>query len=144
MGLPAGERCFKRAVMMHDHYMAARIRSYRDLLVWQKSMDVASAVLELTNTLNRPQFFALANQLRRSAISTPSNLAEGHGRRSRMDFAKFVSIANGSLREMETQLMLLARQNTECGEEVSRILIQTDEIGRMLNALFKRLRSNSA
>ncbi len=119
--------------------MAARIRSYRDLLVWQKSMDVADAVLELTSHLDRPQLFALANQLRRSAISTPSNIAEGHGRRSRAEFARFVSIANGSLRESETQLMLLARHHSGSGEEVSRILLQTDEIGRMLNVLYRKL-----
>ena len=124
--------------------MAARIRSYRDLIVWQKSMDVASGVLDLTSQLNRPQLFALANQLRRSAISTPSNIAEGHGRRTRTEFARFVSIANGSLRELETQLMLLVRQNCECEAAVNRLLIQTDEIGRMLNVLYSRLRSKPA
>lgn len=124
--------------------MAARINSYRDLLVWQKAMDFATAVLELTSDLDRTPLFVLANQLNKSAVSTPSNIAEGHGRRSRIEFARFVSIANGSLRESETQLMLLARRNSESGEEVSRILLQADEIGRMLNVLHQRLRSKPA
>lgn len=123
--------------------MTTPINSYRDLLVWQKSMDVASDVCELTATLREPRWFALADQLRRSAISLPSNIAEGHGRRSRGEFARFVSIANGSLRELETQLILLARLGKELGKETSRILVLTDEVGRMLNGLYRSLRAKA-
>ena len=124
--------------------MAARINSYRDLLVWQRSMDVALWVLELTNVLTRPKWFVLADQLRRSAISVPSNVAEGQGRRTRGEFIRFLSIANGSLRELETQLLLLARFDGEFEKDTKRILEATDEVGRMLNGLHRRLRSRPA
>jgi four helix bundle protein len=104
--------------------MAAKIKRYRDLLVWQKSMDVASEVFELTNGLRRPKWFALADQLRRAAISVPSNIAEGHGRRTRGEFVRFVSIANGSLHELETQLILLARLGKEFEVATNRISVQ--------------------
>jgi len=123
--------------------MNSRIRTYRDLLVWQKAMDVALAVLRLANRLNRPNLFALADQLRRAAISVPSNLAEGHGRRSRGEYIRYVAIANGSLRELETQLLLLGRLESELGAETDILLVQTDEIGRMLNGLHKRLTTPS-
>ena len=106
-------------------------------------MDVAANVCELTTTLNEPKWYALADQLRRSAVSLPSNIAEGHGRRSRAEFVRFVSIANGSLRELETQLILLARLGKEFGEETGRILILTDEVGRMLNGLYRSLRAKT-
>jgi four helix bundle protein len=124
--------------------MAARISSYRDLLVWQKSMDVASDVFELTNGLGRPKWFALSDQLRRSAISVPSNIAEGQGRRTRREFIRFISIANGSLCELETQLLLLARFDKEFEHRTARILAVTNEVGRMLNGLYRRLRASAA
>jgi four helix bundle protein len=121
--------------------MVNRIQSYQDLLVWQKSMDVPTGVCELAGVLCRPRWFALADQLQRSAISVPSNIAEGHRRRSRREFVRFVSIANGSLRELETQLILLARVRTESGKETTRILALTDEVGRMLVGLYRSLSS---
>jgi four helix bundle protein len=120
--------------------MAALVTSYRDLLVWQKSMVVAHQVFDLTTRLYRPRWFALADQLRRSAVSVPSNIAEGRGRRSRGEFVRFISIANGSLKELETQLMLLARVDSEFEEETNRILSLTDEVGKMLNSLHHALR----
>lgn len=123
--------------------MTTPINSYRDLLVWQKSLDVALDVCELAAGLTGPRWFALSDQLRRSAISLPSNIAEGHGRRSRAEFVRFISIANGSLRELETQLLLLARLEKEFGKETSRILTLTDEIGRLLNGLYRSLRAKS-
>ena len=119
--------------------MATRIRTYRDLLVWQKAMDVALEVLRLTVRLNRPHLYVLADQLRRSAISVPSNLAEGHGRRSRGEYIRYVAIANGSLRELETQLVLLGRFEMDLAGETDVLLLQTDEIGRMLNGLHRVL-----
>ena len=121
--------------------MPTAINTYRDLLVWQKSMDLAAEVCKLANGLNRPQWFALADQLRRCAISLPSNIAEGRGRRSTAEFVRFVSIANGSLRELETHLLLLARLDKAFEEETTRILTHTDEVGRMLTGLHRSLRS---
>jgi four helix bundle protein len=107
-------------------------------------MDLAADVCILANGLNRPQWFALADQLRRSAVSLPSNIAEGRGRRSTADFARFVSIANGSLRDLETQLLLLARLDKTFEKEAGRILTHTDEICRMLTGLYRSLRSKRA
>ncbi|MGQ0701769.1 MAG: four helix bundle protein [Gemmatimonadales bacterium] len=84
--------------------MATLIRTYQDLIVWQKSMDLALIVLRLAARLKGARSYVLADQLERSAISIPSNLAEGHGRRSRAEFRRYVAVANASLRELETQL----------------------------------------
>jgi four helix bundle protein len=108
--------------------MPNQIRTYRDLVVWQKSMDVALAVMRLTDRLRGPRFFALVDQLRGAALSVPSNLAEGHGRRSRAEYTRYVSISNGSLRELETQLLLLGRFESAVALEVDQLLDQTDEV----------------
>src|ERR1041385_1314174 len=112
--------------------MESRIRTYRDLVVWQKAMDVALAVLRLPGGLKHPNLFALADQLRRAAISVPSNVAEGHGRRSRGEYIRYVAIATGSLRELETQLLLLGRLVPDLGGETDVLLVQTDEVGGKL------------
>jgi four helix bundle protein len=123
--------------------MPNQIRTYRDLVVWQKSMDVALAVMRLTDRLRGPRFFALVDQLLPAALSVPSNLAEGHGRRSRAEYTRYVSISNGSLRELETQLLLLGRFESAVALEVDQLLDQTDEVGRMLNGLHRRLQSGT-
>jgi four helix bundle protein len=120
--------------------MSSPIRTYRDLVVWQKSMTVALEVLHLTDRLRGPRFFTFVNQLRRAALSVPSNLAEGHGRRTRAEYIRYVSISNGSLRELETQLILLGRFEPGLSPETDQLLIQADEVGRMLNALHRRLK----
>ena len=89
--------------------MSSAIRTYRDLLVWQKAVDVAVAVLRFSSRLRTPPVYALADQLRRAALSVPANIAEGHGRRSRGDYIRFLSIANGSLRELETHLLIAGK-----------------------------------
>ncbi len=79
-------------------------RSYRDLVVWQKSMDLVEEIYRLTKLLPKEEFFGIANQLRRAAISIPSNIAEGNTRNSQKDYARFLSIARGSEAKIETQL----------------------------------------
>jgi four helix bundle protein len=83
--------------------------SYRDLRVWQKSMDLAEHVYRLTENFPRAEIYGLTSQLRRAAVSIPSNIAEGQGRTSKGEFRLFLGNARGSLLEVETQLMLANR-----------------------------------
>ncbi|MGI5869233.1 MAG: four helix bundle protein, partial [Kiritimatiellia bacterium] len=85
------------------------IKSYRDLIVWQKAVDLCIEVYRLASKFPKTEQFVLSDQIRRAAISVPSNIAEGHARHSRKDFARFLMIAQGSIAELETQLYLAVR-----------------------------------
>ncbi|MFP5404572.1 MAG: four helix bundle protein, partial [Gammaproteobacteria bacterium] len=85
--------------------------SYRDLSVWQLAMQLTEAIYAATRTFPQSELYALANQLQRAAVSIPSNIAEGHARNTTRDYLRFVSIAMGSLAEVETQLELATRLN---------------------------------
>ena len=124
--------------------MSSAIRTYRDLLVWQKAVDVAVAVLRFSSRLRTPPVYALADQLRRAALSVPANIAEGHGRRSRGDYIRFLSIANGSLREPETHLLIAGKFEAALENEVNGTLSNTEEVGRMLNGLYIALRRDNS
>jgi len=102
-------------------------------------MDLADGVLDLADLLQRPQTFGLVDQMRRAAVSIPSNIAEGHGRRSRGDFIRFLSIANGSLRELETHLLLTQRRKLAPSGGLEALLAVADEVGRLLTGLHRRL-----
>jgi four helix bundle protein len=111
---------------------------YRQLVVWQKSMDLAEQIYRETTSLPREERYGLTSQLRRAATSIPSNIAEGQGRRSSDDeFVRFLQIALGSLCELETQVDLSRRLRLLSPEQVSRLHLQTDEVGRLLNGLIR-------
>ncbi|MBL8243833.1 MAG: four helix bundle protein [Rhodanobacteraceae bacterium] len=112
--------------------------SYRDLDVWQRGMELAEAVYRIAATLPDSERFGLAQQMRRSAVSIPSCIAEGRARLSTREFARFVAMALGSLAELETQLMLATRLCLTAAE-VDSTLQSADELGRMLQALRKAL-----
>ncbi|MGH7559598.1 MAG: four helix bundle protein [Gemmatimonadales bacterium] len=118
------------------------IRSFRDLIVWSKAMDLVVMVYRLTELLPRTEQFGLVVQMRKAAISIPSNLSEGHERRSRGDYRRHVSIAIGSLAELETQAELLSRLGYVGAVEIERVQLQMAEVGRMLGGLFRRLASS--
>ena len=86
-------------------------RNYKDLTVWQKAMDLTEEVYRLVKILPKEETYALSNQIRRSVVSVPSNIAEGQGRESKNEFRSFLSIAKGSLSELETQLLICVRRN---------------------------------
>jgi four helix bundle protein len=113
----------------------AEVRSYRDLKVWQLGIELVESVYLLTASFPESERFGLIAQLRRSMVSVPSNIAEGHARDSTRDFLRFISIALGSLAEAETQLIISNRLNYLNGDEVQRFLGQMDELGRMLRGL---------
>jgi four helix bundle protein len=115
---------------------------YRDLKVWQAAMKLAEDSYQLSAQFPKHEIYGLASQLQRSAVSLPSNIAEGHGRNSSKEFYHFLGIALGSLAELETQLILAQRLNYLSEEEISPALQNADEIGKMLKGLQKSLNTN--
>ena len=120
--------------------MSDVIRSYRDLIVWQKAMDFAVQVYESTNEIPREEQFGLTTQIRRAAVSIASNIAEGRGRRSTREFLRFLAIAYGSVAEVETQLILAQRLRYMQADEVKNLLTLAAEICRLINGLRNSLR----
>lgn len=108
---------------------------YKQLKVWQKAMDLTTEIYRLVKYLPKEETYALSDQLRRAAVSVPSNIAEGHGRNSDKEFIKFLSIARGSLLEIETQLLICNRLSFLYAETIASAQSQIVEIGKMLNGL---------
>ena len=115
------------------------VASYRELLVWQKAMALVSSVYKLTGTFPNSERFGLTPQIQRSAVSIPSNIAEGQGRLATKEFRQFLGIARGSLKELETQLLISIDLGYTSQEGAEVCLDLADEIGRMLNSLIKAL-----
>jgi four helix bundle protein len=115
------------------------VRSYRDLTVWKKSMDLAAAVYRLTRQMPKQEEYRITSQMIRASTSVPANIAEGHGRGTRKDYANFVSIARGSLFELETFVLLVQHLKIAEDDQCASILEQADEVSRMLTALRARL-----
>ena len=118
------------------------IRSYRDLRVWQRGMDLVAEVYEVTREFPQEERFGLTSQMRRSAISVPSNIAEGFGRESNGDFARFLRVAQGSLKELETQLLVSQRLDMLAADDADATLGKCDEIGRILRGLISKVRDD--
>ena len=116
------------------------IKSYRDLIVWQKSMTLAVEIYRLVRRLPARERFGFSSQLQRASVSIPANLAEGHSRGSRGDFRRHVSVARGSLAELETHLELVRRIGLIAAKETKAVEGLTEEVGRMLSALLHRLK----
>jgi len=114
------------------------IRSYRDLRVWQQSMDLAQAIYQVTRTFPDTERYGLISQLRRAAASVASNIAEGHTR-SLGDYIRHLLISNGSLAEMETQLILSQRLGILSTTDAHQLLLACEQLGRGLGALRKSL-----
>ncbi len=118
------------------------IDSFRDLIVWQKSMDLVVAVYRLSQSFPNEERFGLTNQLRRASTSVPANIAEGHGRLSQPDYVRFLSIARGSLLEVETFLELAERLQFADQAHIDATLNIAQEVGRLLNGLIRSLRNS--
>jgi len=112
---------------------------YRELVVWQKAMDLVTEIYNITTTFPNEERFGLSSQARRAAVSIPSNIAEGHGRKTTGAYLNHISIAYGSLMELETQVQIAERLKFLPAEKVSAILEKISEIARMLNGLKKSL-----
>jgi len=116
---------------------------YSELLVWQKAVDLVVAVYGLAKTFPADEKFGLTSQIQRAAVSIPANIAEGHGRKSTKAYLNHVSIANGSLMELETLLQIAARLNYLENDRLPDVLKQTNEIGKMLSGLTRSLNPRS-
>lgn len=115
------------------------IQSYRDLIVWQKSMGLVITCYSIARNFPSHEQYGLSSQLRRAAVSVPANIAEGHGRRSTREFLRHLSIAFGSLMELETHLLIAGSLEYSDAHALDEILQTTAEIGKMIRSLEKSL-----
>src|SRR3954447_97767 len=122
----------------------APISSYRDLRIWQEAMALAERCYALTREFPREEMFGQTSQIRRAAVSVAANIAEGHGREAGASFVQFLRIAQGSLKELETHLLLTSRVELVSANEVEPILRQCDELGRMLRSLIRSIQRKQA
>lgn len=116
-----------------------QIRSHRDLIVWQKAMDLVAAVYQASKKFPKEELYCLTSQLRRAAVSVPANIAEGQGRRSKKEFRQFLGNARGSLLELDTHLDLALRFGYINSMEFETIESQIHEVGRLINGLLRAL-----
>ena len=119
------------------------MQNYRELTVWQKSMDLVEEVYRLVKLLPREEQYALSDQMRRAVVSVPSNIAEGYGRHAAKDYLRFLNIARGSKNEVETQLLICVRLNYVSGNDLAKAMGLCNEIGRMLNTMIKKIISEA-
>ena len=118
-----------------------RSSDYRKLKVWLKAMDLTVEIYKLVRLLPKEETYALSDQMRRAVVSIPSNIAEGQGRNSDKEFVNFLSIARGSLWELETQIEICERLGYIDNVTKSNIFLLTAEVSKMLNALSNSLMS---
>lgn len=116
-----------------------KVKNYQELIVWQKAMDMVEAVYNASRSFPREEIYGLTSQIRRAAVSIPSNIAEGQGRRTTSDFLRHLSIAHGSLREVETQIMIAERLGYIAKAELVELMNRAGEVGRLLNGLMSSL-----
>jgi len=114
-------------------------QSFRDLKVWKLAVDMTTLVYAVTAGFPKSEIFGLSSQMRRAAVSIPSNIAEGSARGTKKDFKQFVSIARGSNCELQTQLLIASRLGFAQQQKVDEIQFALNEIGQMLNGLSKYL-----
>jgi len=119
------------------------VKSYRDLIVWQKSMWLTKMVYVLTKRLPKEELNSLSDQMRRAAVSIPSNIAEGNAKLSSKDYANFLAIARGSKSELETQLLICVDIGYLTEEDTAEAMGLCTEIDKMLYALIARLRQRA-
>jgi four helix bundle protein len=137
---PAAHFCNLAGIFAVRSTRHMKTRQYRDLLVWQKSMRLVEAVYTATRALPKEELFGLSSQMRRAAISVPSNIAEGQGRESTRSFAQFLLQAQGSLYELETQIELARNLGLMSPETMTTLGRETPAIGMMLHGLRSALR----
>ncbi|MNF46186.1 hypothetical protein D3C85_440550 [compost metagenome] len=114
--------------------------TFRDLLIWQKSMILVTEVYQLTNSFPKEEIYGLSSQIRRSSISIPSNIAEGYGRDGNKDYLKFLNIAISSLFEMQTQLEISFNLKYITEIQFNKIHEESREIERMLSSFTRKIK----
>jgi len=124
--------------------MTATAKRHSDLIAWQKAMELVEAVYKMTKAFPKEELYGLTSQLRRSVVSVPSNLAEGHSRSGSREFMHRVSIAHGSLSEVETQIEIAFRLKYIDAAQRDQIFKMSAETGRIINGLFHSLEKHAA
>jgi len=117
-----------------------KIQSHRDLIVWQKAMDLVIAVYKLTDDFPKSELYGLTSQIRRCAASIPANIAEGQGRRLAGEFLQFLGNARGSLLELDTHLEIAVRLGLLSTESHSTVMAQLVEVRKLLNGLMRSIK----
>jgi four helix bundle protein len=116
-----------------------RVQSYRDLIVWQKSIELVLEIYRATRGFPKTETYGLVSQLRRAAVSVPSNIAEGHARLSTGEFKQFLGHARGSLMEIETQILISRKLGYIDSVQSTILFNRAAEIGKVLNGLLSSL-----
>jgi len=117
------------------------VKSYKELIVWQKSMSLATLIFEVTKTFPKSEMYGLVSQMRRASVSIPSNIAEGFCRGSKAEFRQFLQIAFGSGAELETQIIIASNTKMLDNETQIKITAELNEIMKMLNKLISNVRN---
>ena len=139
MGLKVGSRQSAIGNRETEVTTGAAILSYKDLRVWREAMDLAEACYRVSVRFPRDEAYGLTTQVRRSAVSVAANIAEGYGRENTGSYIQFLKIAQGSLKELETHLMLSERVGIVGAEVTKDVLDRCDDVGKMLNSLIRSL-----
>ncbi len=121
-----------------------QIKSFRDLLVWQKSMNLVTDIYQLTRNFPQAEMFGLTSQVRRASISIPSNIAEGYGRNTSKDYLRYLQIALGSLYEIQTQLEIASNLHFLEIFDFNKMISLCLEIERMLTSLIAKIKAKIA
>lgn len=121
-----------------------KVNTYKDLIVWQKAMKMTTFLYKIIKKLPKEETYTLSDQMRRAAISIPSNIAEGFDRNSKKEYLQFLYIANGSVCELETQLILCVNINYLSEAEIQPIMNLLSEIGKIIMTITKKLNSNTS
>jgi four helix bundle protein len=128
-----------RATITFMQCIRMPVRSYRDLIAWQKSIDFVTEIYRCTRTFPKEETYGLISQLRRAAVSVPSNIAEGHARLTTGEFRQFLGHALGSLTEIETQIQIANRLGYIGREDLNWLLAHSTEIGKVVRGLLQSL-----
>ncbi len=113
---------------------------YRDLIAWQKAMDLVNAVYDATEAFPKREVYSLTDQIRRAAVSVPSNIAEGQAHYSNREFIHYLRHSRGSLAELETQILIAKRRNFVSDAQAAGLMKQADEVSRILSGLINSLK----
>ena len=114
---------------------------YKELQVWHKAMDLVVEIYKISKLLPKEETYGISDQIRRAAVSIPSNIAEGQSRNSAKEFIQFLSIARGSLAELETQLLICTKVNILSEDNIAEAQNITTEVGKMIKGLMNKLNS---
>jgi four helix bundle protein len=119
-------------------------KHFKDLIAWQKAMDMVSTLYDATEAFPKHEIYSLTNQMRRAAVSVPSNIAEGQARYNSREFRHFLRNSRGSLAELETQILIAQRRNYLTDVQAHILLKQTDEVSRIVSGLIESLKESAA